>query len=350
MRSGMFLKKEEKLKRCTFCIMPETAIGIKYDENGSCQLCRDFKKYSSKGEQELQIKIKNYVKKDEKYNCIVPVSGGRDSSYALYYSKEILGLSPIAVHNNNDFETEIAVKNLENITKSLDVPLVRISSSNQISKKIVAEKFKINAPFGPELVVEQTCEACKYGFEAASYNTARRKGIQLIIWGDSTYESTTPYHALQNHMTPPKWKRLLSSGVFNLFKYKYYFRKMKNEYGPNSPEGLKEIHLYDYIEWDRKVIVDTIQNKTGWTKPQESITSWRIDCSLVPLVNHLYKKAYGVSKIEVGFSNMIRSGKMDRNDALSQIKEIENAVDISKLERLLKELNISSSHIIKVLY
>ncbi len=328
------------MRRCSICIMPETAKGIKFDENGLCQLCRDFKKYIPKGEQELQKEIKNYIKEESKYNCIVPVSGGRDSSYALYYSKEILGLSPIAVHNNNDFETEIARENLENITNALNVPLVIIGSKEKISKKIVAEKVKMNIPFGIELIAEQLCEACKYGFESASYNTARKEGIKLIIWGDSKPESTASYHRLLNHKIPTKWQRLFSSGALSLFKYKYYFRKMKKEYGSNSPEGLKEIHLYDYIEWDRKIIVDTIQ-KIGWSKPQESATSWRIDCSLIPLVNYLYKKAYGVSKIEIGFSNMIRSGKMKRGEALEKIKEIENNTEIDKIKSILKQINIS---------
>jgi len=337
------------MKRCSRCIMPETAKEITFDENGLCQLCRDFKEFTVKGEDELRKEIKDYVKEGAKYNCVVPVSGGRDSSYALYYSKKVLKLRPIAVHNDNDFETEIARKNLENITKSLDVPLIRISSSKHISKKIVAEKFKMNAPFGPEVVVEQTCEACQYGFESASYNTARKEGIQLIVWGDSTDESTMPYHALLNHKRPTRWQRLFSPGVLNVFKYKYYFRKMRNEYGPDSPHGLKEIHLYDYIEWDRKIIVDTIQKKMGWSIPEGSPTSWRIDCSLVPLVSYLNQKAYGVNKIELGFSNMIRSGKMDRDDALRQVKEIEKATNISQLETLLKEMNISASSISRVL-
>lgn len=337
------------MKRCSRCIMPETAKGIKLDENGLCQLCTGFKKTIPEGKEQLLKDIETYVSKDSKYNCIVPLSGGRDSAYALYYAKEVLGLRPIAVHNDNDFVTEIARKNIEKIKKSLDMPLIEASSTEKSSKKIVAEKFKMNAPFGPGLVVAQTCEACKYGFESASYNTARKEGIQLIIWGDSTDESTQPYHVLVNHKTPSKWQRLLSSGVLNVFKYKYYLGKLKKEYGPDSPEGLKELHLYDYIEWNRELIVDTIKKKMGWAKPEGSPTSWRIDCTLIPLVNYLTYKAYGVSKMELGFSNMIRNGKMSRNDALRQVKEIEAAANINQLESFLKEINIPVSCIRKVL-
>jgi glutamine---fructose-6-phosphate transaminase (isomerizing) len=337
------------MKRCSRCIMPDTAKAIKFDKNGLCQLCRDYKEFIPKGEQELGKEIERYLNEKTDYNCIVPVSGGRDSSYALYYAKEILGLKPLAVHNDNDFETEVATKNLEAITKSLNVPLIRVCSKNNISKKIVAEKLKMNSSFGPGLIVDQTCEACKYGFESGAYNIARKKGINLIIWGDSKDESTEPYHKLTQHKIPTKLERLLSPNAVSMFKYKYYFDKMKKEYGPDSPDSLKEIHLYDYIRWDRKVIVNTIQAKMGWSVPVDSPTTWRIDCSLIPLVNYLTEKAYGVSKIELGFSNMVRSGKMDRSDALKQVEQIKENTDVDRLKMFLKEMGISKSIIKRVL-
>jgi hypothetical protein len=235
------------------------------------------------------------------------------------------------------------------MVQKLDVPLVRVRSQESISRRIVTEKFKMNAAYGPGLVVEQTCEACKYGFESASYNTAKKNGIKLIIWGDSVEESMTPYHLLIEHKTPSKWERLYSPGCLSYFKYKYFFRKMKKEYGPDSSKGLKEIHFYDYIEWDRKVMVDTIQDNLGWSKPKDSATSWRIDCSLIPLVDYLTAKAYGVSKMELGFSSMIRCGKMGREDALRQVSEIKNSIKIDELESFLRQLNISSACASKVL-
>lgn len=337
------------MKRCVKCIMPENAKGIKLDKNGVCQLCRDYKEYTPRGEEALRKDIANHINKQAKYDCIVPVSGGRDSAYALYYAKEVLKLRPLAVHSNNDFETQIATDNLEGMTKALNVPLVTKKPKEQVIKKIVTEKFKKNSYFGPGLVAEQTCEACKYGFESASYNIARKEGIEVIIWGDSKDESTVPYHDLFEHLRPNKLQMLLSPGVINLFKYKHLFKKMKQEYGPCSGKGLKEIHLFDYIRWDRKVIVDTIHNKMGWEAPKESATSWRIDCSLVPLVNYLTDKAYGVSKLEIGFSNMVRSGKMDRDDAIEQAEQIKKSIDVDTLKTFLKEIDISDSVINKVI-
>jgi len=343
---GLEVKKE--LRRCSKCIMPETAKGLRFDGNGLCQLCKDYKEFIPRGEQELRKEIEEYLNGKVAYNCIVPVSGGRDSAYALYYAKEILGLRPLAVHNDNDFETEVANKNLEVMTKSLNVPLIRVSPKKHITKKIVVEKFKMNAHFGAGLVVDQTCEACEYGFHSAAYNIARKEGIKIILWGDSLDESTVPFHKLFSHHVPTKWERLVSPGILSLFKYKNYFNKMQKECGSDSPNGLKAIHLYDYIRWDQRIIVETIQKELGWSVPENSRT-WRVDCSLVPLVNHLTEKAYGVSKLEIGFSSMIRSGKMDRDDALRQVENVKNNTDVDKLKTFLKEMNISQSVINRVL-
>lgn len=326
------------MKRCVKCIMPETAKGITFDNEGVCNLCRNYKEFIPKGEEVLKQEIKDFVDENAEFNCVVPVSGGRDSAYVLYYVKKILGLKPIAVHNNNDFETEIVKKNLDLMTKVLDVPLVYVKSPTEISKKVVAEKVKMNSYFGAGLVIAQICEACKYGFEAVAYNVARKNKIKLVFWGDSVYESTADYYEMVKSKPPNKLRRIFSAGMFNFLKYKLYFKKMKKEYGSNKPDGLKEIHLYDYIEWDRKLIVETIKKELGWSVPEKSATTWRVDCYLIPLINYLSEKVYGVSKIEIGFSNMVRSGKMDRTEAIKEIELIKKNMNIEDIEKFFKKI------------
>jgi hypothetical protein len=331
------------MKRCVKCIMPETAKGIQLNEEGLCQLCISHKDFTPKGENALRKEIAENLKANtnQQNNCVVPISGGRDSTYVLYYAKKVLGLNPVALHNDNDFETPIATQNLEVTASTLDVPLVRVRSMSGIGKKIVAEKFKMNAPFGCGLIASQTCEACKYGFESASYNYARNHGISLILWGDSKFESTAAYYDLNKEQcqTPNKWQRLLSAGAIPLLKYKYYFHQLKKEYGPDTPHGLHEIHLYDYAKWDENVIVDTIRS-IGWREPENAVTSWRIDCYLVPLVDYLVKKTYGVSKIELGFSVMVRNGKMNRDEAIRKAEMINQNRDLDQIRQILADMSI----------
>lgn len=337
------------MDRCAKCIMPSTAEGIVFDEKGLCPLCRKYTAYVPRGEEALRREIEPYLPAKGDYNCIVPISGGRDSTYALYYAVRVLGLSPLAVHNDNDFETETATRNLERTSKRLNVPLIRVSSPKHLTKKIVAEKFKMNASFGARLVVDQTCEACQIGFESAAYNIARKNGIRVVLWADSKDESTKAYHELVMHPNPSTLRRFLSPHAFHLFTYKYYCYRLGLEYGPHSPRGLNEVHLYDYIRWDQNVIVDTIQRELDWSVPENSPTTWRVDCSLVPLINYLTEKAYGVSKIELGFSNMVRGGKMDRDDALRRVALIKQSTDIAKLKGLLSDMGLTKATVERII-
>lgn len=329
--------------------MPETAVGIQFDDKGLCQLCRGYKIIKPRGQEALLKEIRNHLVKRSGHNCIVPLSGGRDSAYALYYAKKVLDLSPLTVHNDNNFVTDIAAKNLKNITRNMDVPLIRKISERSMSKRIVKEVLEMSAHFGSGFLLDHICYPCVYGYTAAVYNTARKEKIPLIIWGDSVWESAESYNKILRYSPREKWKRLLSFGLVSLLKYKYFCKRLKKEYGADSAAEVQDIHLFDYIEWNPNIIVDTINKEMEWSSNLESEINWRIDCSLVPLINYIGQKAWGVSKLEVGFSNMIRAHKMDREAALMQVIEMYDTYDYNYLEGFLKMIGVRPKYIDKIL-
>ena len=111
-----------KSKKCINCILDESIPGIKFDNNGVCSLCKLHEKLDKdfpiniNGNElnELIEKIK-YKGINKKYNCVVGVSGGTDSSYTLYMAKK-LGLRPLAVHFDNGWNTELSVSNIYNFS------------------------------------------------------------------------------------------------------------------------------------------------------------------------------------------------------------------------------------------
>jgi len=72
-------------EKCTRCILPETFPGIKFDQSGVCNYCDSYKNIEVNGEQELQKRLSGYRNRGDKYDCIVPISGGRTA--ALFYMK-----------------------------------------------------------------------------------------------------------------------------------------------------------------------------------------------------------------------------------------------------------------------
>ena len=112
---------------CTKCIIPDSFVGIAF-EAGRCSFCRDagltsFFNQPPAGKEKLQALL-NSSKAGNGYDCVVPLSGGKDSSYILYYLVKILGLRPLAVHYDSGFRASASLANIKNVTEKLSVELV----------------------------------------------------------------------------------------------------------------------------------------------------------------------------------------------------------------------------------
>ena len=127
------------MKICSRCIYDERVSYITFDKNGVCNYCHQIDKLkdeygtgSSKGEKKF-IEIVKRIKKNgkgKKYDCIIGVSGGADSSYMLYLSKK-LGLRPLAVHYDNTWNTAIATENIRKVLTALDIDLYTHVTDNK---------------------------------------------------------------------------------------------------------------------------------------------------------------------------------------------------------------------------
>ena len=116
-------------KVCTSCLMDTTAANIKFDKKGICNFCTEFEKRNeilknknkNKNLEELILKIKKDGK-NKKYDCVIGVSGGVDSSFSLFKACE-LGLNPLAVHLDNGWNSELAQHNISKLIRTCNVDL-----------------------------------------------------------------------------------------------------------------------------------------------------------------------------------------------------------------------------------
>ncbi len=123
---------EGNYQMCSRCVMDTSAADIVFDSAGVCNYCMEFMERSShiidKSEVEREAERHVFiakVKRDglgKKYDCIVGVSGGVDSSYALYMAVQE-GLRPLAVHMDNGWDSELAQENIQNLVQKLGVDL-----------------------------------------------------------------------------------------------------------------------------------------------------------------------------------------------------------------------------------
>ena len=111
------------MKMCTKCVLPETYPGIEFNEDGVCNYCLSYKKMEYKGKEALEQLVKTTRKNHKgEYDCVMGVSGGRDSSYALYYLVKVLNLKVLAYTADHGYVPEPAKDNIKRQTDIFTIP------------------------------------------------------------------------------------------------------------------------------------------------------------------------------------------------------------------------------------
>jgi len=133
------MQSKKTLKVCSRCVSDKTVPGISFDTNGVCNYCHIHDKLEKEfptGQEgqkkflEIVEKIKKDGRHNKKYDCVVGVSGGCDSSYLIYKVKEA-GLRPLAVHFDNTWNTEVATQNIQRVLKRLNIDLYTYVVDNE---------------------------------------------------------------------------------------------------------------------------------------------------------------------------------------------------------------------------
>jgi glutamine---fructose-6-phosphate transaminase (isomerizing) len=349
------------MNRCSRCIFPDTLPGVKLNAKGVCNYCESYTPITYQGEEKLLKVIEEAKAKKAKYDCLVPISGGRDSAYVLHTAKKY-GLNILAVNYDNEFRSCSQVeKNVRNACEAVGVDLQMFKSKRDIARKIITQSVKASMNCGISSVFGSMCNACTYGFTAVTYLTAEKLNVPLIIWGSSKMEKTT-------HITGPALKAVLkgekapSLSRFHpkklLLRYYDYLQRFEFPVPGNWKENIKvelpklknnnirEISLFDFLPWDRQAIKDTIINELGWKKPEHAKTTWRTDCKLEKLIaEYAYMNMFTCTKRCFGFHNMINESQMTREEALA-VEESATSVLTDDLRELLRsELQLSAKEV-----
>jgi glucosamine--fructose-6-phosphate aminotransferase (isomerizing) len=120
------------MKRCTRCILPETFPGIEFDERGVCNYCHNYQPMKVLGKAELEKVLANYRNKGKQYDCIAPISGGRDSAFVLYQMIKEYKMRVLALTVDSGFILPEGHRNIKQVTKALNVEHVFLKDEKQI--------------------------------------------------------------------------------------------------------------------------------------------------------------------------------------------------------------------------
>lgn len=350
---------ELKLKRCIKCILPETFPGIKFNEKGVCNVCNNYQKITTIGTKQLEQKVKKFRKSKNQPDCLVGLSGGRDSSYMLHYVKTALKMNPVAFSYDWGMLTDLGRRNQARMCGKLGVEHILVSADikkkrENIRKNVLAWLKK------PDLGTIPLFMAGDKQYFYYAQKLKKQLGIELIILGENLLEKTnfkTRFCGVS--------EKVFSYDLPTTNKIKiatYYSRKfIRNPaYLNNSlldtfwaylcyyfiPHNY--INLYEYISWEENKINKTLINKYNWETSKDTKTTWRIGDGTASFYNYIYYTLAGFTENDTFRSNQIREGLITREQALKLVKE-ENKPRYESIKWYCNTIDIDFAKTIKII-
>ena len=336
-------------QECTRCVMDTTDLQIIFDKNGHCNHCteflneRDGYKYQGKESDERLEQTIEEIKRAGRgndYECIIGLSGGVDSSYLAYISKEN-GLRVLAVHMDNGWNSEEAVTNIKNITKKLGIDYESYVLDWEEFKDLQAAFLKASVPEA-ETPTDIAILAALHHF-AAKYN------IKYIMGGGNlATEGILPkswhYNAKDlkyfNYIQETFGERRLKK--FSTFGYRkeMYFKLIK---------GIRMIYPLNYVPYARRDPIELLKEKFDWKyyggKHYESRYTRFIQSY------YLYEK-FGIDYRRATLSTQICTGEISRDEAIEPLKS--KPYDLFKIEEekqyISKKLSIPMDEFERILH
>lgn len=309
---------------CKYTVMDDTDPNIIFDKDGISDYYHNYVNkilpswnYGNKGEEYLN-KISNQIKinsKDKPFDCIIGMSGGLDSSYALYVAKEIMGLRPLVYHVDAGWNTDQAVGNIEKLIEGLGLDLYT-DVINWEEVKDLQLSFLKSQIADQDLVQD-------YAFFSSLYKFAKKNKIKYIITG-SNYsteccrepEEWGGYAGIDKILFNDIHKKfgrlkLNTFPLIDIFTYKVYYKYIY---------GMKIIKPLNYIPYIKKDAEDLLEKKFGWKKfkhkhHESRFTRFYEDFWL--------PNKFGYDKRKAHFSSLILTGQMTRDEALERLKQPE---------------------------
>jgi len=359
------------LRRCTRCILPETFPGIWFDENGVCNYCRDYEPVKVLGEEGLSRVLDRYRNKGEKYDCVVPISGGRDSSFTLYSIVKKFKMRSVALTVDSGAIMPEGYRNIERVTSALGVDHVWLRDEKQIETARRNTKIKFHAWLKKPSIhtIVPTLNAGDKTMNLRIYRYAKKHGIPLVLGGNNVGNSSFEQEhfktgflgvfpderGMYSTFDRVKLSFLLAFEFFknyhnyhwSVFKeyvggaYVYFFESMLR------PKGVTPVGFYDYICWNEKEVVSTVRNELGWEGASDTSATWRIDDAAYPLIDYLYLRLAGFNEFDEFYSKLIREGQISREEGLRRCLS-ENRPRIPSLMRTFEELEVTKEQVDEV--
>ncbi|MGE5457725.1 MAG: N-acetyl sugar amidotransferase [Methanococcaceae archaeon] len=299
---------------CTRCVSDETMTDITFDNEGVCCFCKLHDRFmeiyplGKAGENklnDLMTRIKNEGE-NKKYDCIIGLSGGADSTFLLYWAVQS-GLRPLSITFDNGWNSEIAIANIKKATHKLGVDLRTIKAD-----------YKEMADLQRAFIIASVSDAdapSDYAIYSILYSEAIKESIRYCLNG----------HSFRAEGSVPKsWSYFDSRYIRSI--HKLFGQREINKFPLMSimqfvyyslVKGIRDIRIFDYLDYKKQQARTIIKNELDWC----DYGGHHHENKLTKFFQSYYLPVkFNIDKRKVEYSALIRSGQMLRQSALEELK------------------------------
>ena len=317
------------MKICKNCVLPETFPNIRFNEEGICNYCLEFKTKKNWHEEKQKYlnRFKALIKEHkgkQPIDCLVAYSGGKDSTYTLYILKEQFNLRLLALTFDNGFVSPKALENMKKVTEALDIDHIVIKPRFELLKKIFVASAK--QTLYPKKALDRAstiCTSCISFVKSLSLKTAIEKHIPFIAFGWSPGQAPLPSSVLKTNpllirttqkVIEDTLKKIVGNEIKPYFLENHHFEKA--ELFPYL------IHPLAFLEYNEEAILEKIK-QLGWEKPDDTDPN-STNCLLNAFANKLHKEQFHFHPYAFEIAGLVRTGIMSREEGLKRLNQPEN--------------------------
>lgn len=321
------------LKRCVKCVLPETHETITFGDDGICNICRQVEYKQSKIDWVLRKKEFDEIIMTHRgkydYDCIVPFSGGKDSTWTLYYLMKEYGIKPLVVRFDHGFLRQGVANNTLQALRKLGADFHHFTPNWKVVQKLMLQSFLEKGDF---------CWHCHTGIGSYPMWVAVRYNVPLVVWGEPSAEYTAYFSYEQTEeVDEKKFHRTNSLGISaEDMVVRLQGDLDERDVKPFSYPPLKELRrincrsvcLGSYVPWDVKKQSQIIQNELGWQGDEvENVPPdynyEKIECYMQGVRDYIKYIKRGYTRPAHLASIDIRNNRMTHTEGLALIKQFE---------------------------
>ena len=347
---------------CSRCVMPETAESLTFDEDDVCSVCRQIEYKHEKVDWQARSADLDRLLDEHRgkydYDCIVPFSGGKDSTFTLWYLVKEKNLKPLVLRYDHGFFRPGVNENALRTFRILGVDVHQFTPNRQVVRKLMYESLRRRGDF---------CWHCHTGIFAYPMWVALRQDVPLLMWGEPGAEYGSFYGYDEEELVDERrFNMYVNLGINaedmvdmlddTISDYPITERDMKPFTYPPMAElrgkKVKSVLLGSYIPWDVRKQVEIIKRELDWrgvevegVPPQYDYE--KIECMLQGVRDYIKFLKRGFGRTTHLASIDIRNHRLTREEAVGLVEKYDGRRPAS-LDVFLKILGISEDHFMEL--